>query len=81
MCGYEVYLPFFQEARKRQKLKAQDISERLRERLLDNLLKQKAVRNLLGNDDVPSSSKNNENDMFALPPMPEPEEDEIEDSE
>lgn len=64
-----------QEARKRLKRKAQDNSEQLREKLLDNLLKQQAVNQLLGKEDVPSSSQMVD-DMYALPPLPEKDEDE-----
>ncbi|XP_065200982.1 DNA excision repair protein ERCC-5 [Planococcus citri] len=61
------------EARKRSKRKAQDNSEQLREKLLKNYLKQKAVRDILGSDDV-STSTQIFDDMFALPPLPEEEE-------
>lgn len=74
MCVYSGQkLLFPQEARKRQKRKAQESSEQLREKLLSNLLKQKAVNQLLQNEDIPSSSYNAIDDMFLLPPMPDKE--------
>jgi hypothetical protein len=70
-----------QEIRKKQKRKAKDSSEELREKWLQNILKQKAVNELLGKDAVASTSRQEESDLFALPSLPEKDEDSLESSE
>lgn len=41
--------------------------------MLNNLLKQKAINQLLGNEDIPDTSQKDDSDLFALPPLPEEE--------
>lgn len=66
-----------QEARKLQKLKAKDNSEKLRERLLNNFLQQKALDRLSNNDDKSTNgAKCADTDMFALPPLSQIHQDE-----
>uniref|UniRef100_A0A1B6EGL3 XPG N-terminal domain-containing protein n=1 Tax=Clastoptera arizonana TaxID=38151 RepID=A0A1B6EGL3_9HEMI len=59
------------EARKNQKTKAQQTSEKVREQLLKNILKQKAVSQVLEEIRGEKTSPKKQADMFELPPLEE----------
>ncbi|XP_047109336.1 DNA excision repair protein ERCC-5 homolog [Schistocerca piceifrons] len=67
-------------ARQQKKNKAETDAERLRERILTNLIKHKAVNNALGNSDLSNAARiqkhNDQDEMFRLPELSENKEEE-----
>ncbi|XP_049856798.1 DNA excision repair protein ERCC-5 homolog [Schistocerca gregaria] len=67
-------------ARQQKKNKAETDAERLRERILTNLIKHKAVNSALGNSDLTNAARiqkhNDQDEMFRLPELGENKEEE-----